>query len=143
MCAPSIRNMNNTLRDRENLSHQFWADLRKQEAAERQVVKLVQIESNRLADLIGYETPAWESFWKTVADDASNVTILAAIQAEIARHDGYQITESEPFQNAVEAMSDVDFLAEEGHRPEMAAALAIEEQALTDLDRYIGEMAEI
>lgn len=39
--------------------------------------------SNQLADLIGYETPAWDDFWRTVPDDAALFQIREMIQQKI------------------------------------------------------------
>ena len=88
---------------------------------------------------------AWTacSLFVQLADEPreTNTTkLLHLVRKAIRIAGGDSIVESEPFQNAIAAMRDVDFLAKEGHRPEMAAALALEEKTLTDLDRYIGEM---
>lgn len=68
-----------------NGAKSFHAFVEKRIEDERKAGELVQVEGLIFADLIGYETPAWETFWATINDDASNVTILAALQAEIKR----------------------------------------------------------
>ena len=88
---------------------------------------------------------AWTacSLFVQMADEPreTNTTkLLHLVRKAIRIAGGDSITESEPFQNAVAAIQDVDFLANEGKRPEMAAALTLQEKTLTDLDRYVGEM---
>jgi hypothetical protein len=61
------------------------ASLHRRIEAEEAARELALVESNTLADLIGYESPAWETFWRTVPEPSTNVTILAMLQAEIKR----------------------------------------------------------
>ena len=68
-----------------NLMNQFAANLQRVADAEEAARGLVLEASEKLAQLIGYETPAWETFWATVDEPSTNVTILGMLQAEIKR----------------------------------------------------------
>jgi hypothetical protein len=61
------------------------ARYRMQPTAETLLQLDTRAESQRLADLIGYETPAWEAFWATVPDDASALKVYRMVCAEVDR----------------------------------------------------------
>jgi hypothetical protein len=67
------------------------AHYRMQPTAETLLQLDTRAESQRLADLIGYETPAWEAFWATVPEDASMLKIYHMLREEIARVKAAQV----------------------------------------------------
>jgi hypothetical protein len=67
------------------------ARYRMQPTAETLLQLDTRAESQRLADLIGYETPAWDAFWATVPDDASLRAIHGLVCKEIDRIKAAQV----------------------------------------------------
>lgn len=67
-----------------NGAKSFHAFVEKRISNEQSIRELVGTRGMVLSEMITSDR-AWHAFWATIADDASNMTILAAIEAEIKR----------------------------------------------------------